>query len=152
MKLLDLLEFFNFSTADKIRIIKEYDKYGDIPAKLEELEKGSAKIVIVISSGLLMWGLTTFLAKPIETAWDSSRKRDALVTYVRNQFFGGAVKTVNQKLLKIKRKKNLIVSDLKVHKSSDQIHKIDVTLKRSEIQSIEPSEDELIDEFAKRLK
>lgn len=149
---LDLLEFFKFPVTDKFRIVNDYDKYGDIPAKLEDLEKGSAKIVLVISSGLLMWGLTTFLAKPIEAAWDSSSKRDALVNYVRNQFFGGAVKTVNQKLSKIKRKKNLIVSDVKVHQSHDQIDKIDVTLRRSEIQSIEPTDDELIDEFAKRLK
>ena len=148
----DLLGFFNFPTPEKFQIVQRYQRQAEIPAKLEGLETGSAIVKVVISSSLFMWGLHTFLGKPIEEAWGSSNKREALVMYIQERFFSGAEKAVNQKLTEIHRKKNLIVSDVKVHSSRDQIQKIDIALKRTNIEVIKQTDEELISDFSKRLR
>ena len=149
---MDLLDFLNYSSAEKIHIVQNYNKYGEIPARLEDLKKGSAEIIVGISSGLLMWGLTTFLAKPIEAAWESSRGRDALVSYVRDRFFGGAEKATNQRLAEIPRKKKLSVSSVKVSKANNgQIQKISIMLRRAEVEIVDRTDQDLLDEFVRRI-
>lgn len=150
---LDLLEFLGVPVEQRYRIVEDFRKHAEIPARLEELKNGSAEIVITMSSMLLLWSLTTFLGKPISDAWQESRKGQALKNYVMEKFFGGAGKTAKQKLGERPRRKRIIISDIQVQESDyGQVREISVKLKRTDIELIEYDDEMIINEFTKRLR
>lgn len=132
--------------------IIDIGKQQPAPVEIESAERGSWDVRASLTGLAILWGAKEFIASPIGEAWNGSIAREHMVTFFRDQIFGGATRLIESLAAKRSKFGNLKITRVDEMSSGPNESHVLIRLKRSEIIEVEQSDQELIEEFLKRLQ
>lgn len=116
-------------------------------------ERGSWTIETLLSSAAVLWFMRHFVGAPILAAWDESRLRQRVESFIRDRAFHGARQSVELKAAQKPRTGSLEISQVEEESgSTPEARRLAVRVTRSTVIEVELSDREVIEEFIQELK
>jgi hypothetical protein len=151
-----LLEHMNVTAAVRLDVLQRlHRQWRRMPAPVEvtSVERGSWVVDAVLQSAGLLFILKEFVAPTLKVAWDDSRLRDLVVSFLRERVFLGAKRKAEEKAIEQPTFGNLRVTDVRERTPSGSPEpSLEIRLTRSTIVEVRSTDNELIEEFLKRFR
>jgi hypothetical protein len=153
---LELFEDLNLPSEWRLTTLQQVRRLGrraPAPGQIARVERGSWEITTVIPGFAVLWFVKHYLHPVVQEAWNDSRLRQAVVEFLRRKIFLGAKRSLEQKAVEVPRYKGLEVASIdEVPQPSGAYDvKLRIRLDRREVIDVSSSDQELIEEFLRRI-
>jgi len=124
------------------------------PAQVRTIKRQSPwTVVIALSVPTVIWSMRKLIAPQVLKAWDDSKLQEAFRRFVRDYIFMGAKDTLEAGASNQPRHGNLVIDDITETGGSSEEGEpeVRITLKRTEVISVDLKDRDLRNEFLKKL-
>jgi hypothetical protein len=121
------------------------------PAEIRSVDRGSWSVTAVLSGLAILWIAQKFIGSPILRGWDESMARERLMTFFRDRVFGGSKQVIERRAAEGPTFGNLKVAAVEEVRSAPGEPHVLIRLKRTEVVEVESSDQQLIENFLRRL-
>lgn len=152
-QLLEVLQVPGELRLPVLRDTARIGRRGPAPTQIIAVERGSWTIETLLSSVAVIWFMKHFIGAPILAAWDESRLRHRVESFIRDRAFQGARQSVELKAAQKPRTGSLEISQVEEESgSTPEARSLAVRVTRSTVIEVELSDREVIEEFIQELK
>jgi len=152
---LQLFEELNLPSEWRLSTLQEVRRLGrrvPAPAQITRVERGSWEITTVIQGAAVLWFVKNYLHPVVQEAWNDSRLRQVIVDFLRDRIFLGAKRSLEQKAVEAPRYRGLKVASIEEPQApTPREAGLRIKLERREVIEATSSDQELIDEFLRRV-
>lgn len=147
---LDLPEEWTLGTLQRIHRL---GRRVPVPARVVRVERGSWNVELLLPGAAVLWLLKNYVDPVIREAWDDSRVRHLIVEFLRDRVFLAARRSLEEKAVVAPRHRQLEVQAVsEPQQASREESHIEIRLVRREIMEARLTDQELLDDFIRRLR
>ena len=123
------------------------------PAQIARVERGSWEITAILQGAAVLWFVKNYVHPVVQEAWNDSRLRQIIVEFLRERIFLGAKRTLEQKAVETPRYRGLEVASIEEPQTPTATEAgLRIKLETREVIEATASDQELIDEFLRRIR
>lgn len=140
----------------KLSTLQRIHKLGrkaPVPAEIVDVRKGSWEIETILTSAALIWFLRNYAHPVVQDAWNESKLREKIVTFLRDKIFLGAKKSIERKAIEKPNYRGLIITEIMGPEIIvEEEAEIIIILRKGIITEPHMTDHELLDDFIQRIK
>ena len=148
---LTLLEDLQIPVEQRLTTMKTLvRKQAPVPAEVVEVRRGSWVVDVLLPSAALIFVLKEYVHPAVKQAWDESRMREQLVSFMRDRVFRGVKGKIEAHAIDKPRFGNLEVIRVDGQEPPQPI--VEIRLERRTIIEVRTNDRDLIDDFLSRFR
>ena len=151
-----LLSEAGFSDQWRLATLQRIHRLGrkvPVPAEILEIKKGSWNVVSLLQGAAVIWFLRNYVHPVVQDAWNDSRLRKIIITFIRDKIFLGSKKNLEKKAIEKPIFKGLRVAEIVgPEKATEEQIEIKIKMEKTTIVEARLSEKDLIEDFIQKLR
>ena len=153
---LSLFSEAGFPDQWRLSTLQRIHKLGrkvPVPAGILEIRKGSWEVETLLQGAAVIWFLRNYIHPVVQDAWNDSKLREIIITFIRDKIFLGSKKNLESKAIEKSHYRTLRVAEIiGPEKVIDEKTEIKIRMSKTHIIEAEMSEQELFEDFIQKLK